>query len=166
MWLKGIDRRTWLKPGEQRPFELVVEAAPGADEELEPPLDGDLYGSLHGVYDGDLEGSLVETLLSGSRPVGQFSTLLGDKLTIAGRFEGEIDLRAGEVLGVVAGPHPEKAGEEIKLHLKGWLRPWRRVDVSQWAGTQLIGGVTLQAQVPWERGPFGKLPPTDTLVVP
>jgi Zn-dependent metalloprotease len=162
--LRGIDRRKLLRPGEARTFELVVTMAPGADEKLQPPLDGDLIGFLHGDYQGKFEGSLVETVLHGSYLVGQFSTLVRDAVTVCGRFEGEIDLRSGEVRGVVVGPHPEKAGERIKVELEGWLRPWRRVDVSQRVGTRLIGGVTLQVQVPWERGPFPKLPPTDTHV--
>ncbi|MBN1136217.1 MAG: M4 family metallopeptidase [Anaerolineae bacterium] len=162
--LRGIDRRRWLKPGEERTFEVVVDMPPGADKKLEPPLDGDLHGVLHGEIDERFEGALVETLLDGARLVGQFSTVVGDKLTVCGRFEGEIDLVSGEVRGVVLGPHPEKVGRKIELDLEGWLRPWRRVDISQKVGAQIIGGVTLQVQVPWMRGPFLKPPPTATRV--
>jgi Zn-dependent metalloprotease len=163
--IEGVDKGKWLKPGEERLFKLLIEMAPGADERLEPPLDGDLYGEMGGDVEGKFTGSLTDTVLKKDVLVGQFAAHLHGVGTVCGRFEGKIDLHTGEVHGHVVGSHPLKLGEGLDAEIRACLRPWRRVDVSQWHDGELIGGVTVQVQVPWERGPCAyKLPPTDTMV--
>jgi Zn-dependent metalloprotease len=155
-----------LQPGEERPFEFVIEVPPGADEALEPPLDGDVRGTMHGDFEGEYSGSLTGTILDGNGLAGQFAALLPETGIISGPFKGALDWETAEINGRVVCPHPHKAGEHAVVEVEGCLRPWRRVDISQWADDELIGGVTVQVQVPWSKGPCAhKLPPTETKVV-
>ena len=137
----------------------------GDDERMEPPLDGDLFGEVRGDVAGKLTGSLTDTLLSGDGLVGQASGLMHKIGTISGFFEGEIDRLSGELKGHIIGSLSTKPGAQLKLEFHGCLRPWRRVDVSQWHDGEIIGGVTVQVQVPREQEPCSyKMPPTDTRV--
>ena len=154
-----------LKPGEERPFEFVIQMPEGADRVLEPPLDGDVWGNMFGDFDAEFTGSLTGTVLDDDQLAGQFAALLAEIGTITGPFKGSLDRETAKIQGSVRCPHPHKAGEHSYVEIEGCLRPWRHVDISQWAGDQLIGGVTVQVQVPWEKGPCArKLPPTDTRV--
>jgi Zn-dependent metalloprotease len=163
--IQGVKQGEWLRPGEERPFELIIKMAPGADERLETPLDGDLFGEVGGDVEGKFEGSLIDTTLRREVLDGNITGLVNREGTINGRFEGTIDLKTGEVQGQVIGSHSEKLGAELRFRITGCLRPWRRVNVSQWHDGELVGGVTVQVQVPWDRGPCTiNLPPTDIQV--
>ena len=164
--LRGLNQGELLRPGEERLFEVTIEFPPGADQTLEPPLDGDLAGRVRGDFSGRFTGSLSETtLMPGNRVIGQFSALIHSAGPVSGFFSGTVDLNTGEVNGRVTGPDPIDVNRDILLTIDGCLRPWRRVEVSQWDGQELVGGVTVQVQVPWQKSPcaFG-LPPTDTTV--
>jgi hypothetical protein len=163
--LQNYEEGALLEPGEERPLELVVAMPEGADRKLQPPLDGDVWGKMQGYFEEEFEGSLTGTVLDGNQLVGQFAALLEEWGTISGPFKGTLNFETAEVQGSVHCPHPHKAGEYVQMEILGCLRPWRHVDVSQWAGDELVGGVTVQVQVPWEKGPCArKLPPTDTRV--
>ncbi len=155
-----------LKPGEDRPFTIAVETRPGADERLEMPLDGDVHGQLYGDMSGPITGSLTDTVLEGQTLKGLFSGTIPHIGGIVGTFSGTIDLNTGQVKGRIIGPHPcVKVAERICMALDGCLRPWRRVNISQWEGPNLLGGISVQIQVPWKKGPCAfRLPPTDTEV--
>jgi hypothetical protein len=154
-----------LKPGEARPLELGLKMPEGADKVLEPPLDGDVWGKMHGDFEAEFTGSMTDTILSGNKLLGQFAALLPEIGTITGPFEGTLNRETAEIEGRVRSPHPHQVGEQANVKIEGCLRPWRRVDISQWLGNHHIGGVTVQVQVPWTRGPCAcKLPPTDTKV--
>jgi hypothetical protein len=156
---------TVLNPGEERPFELVLKMPPGLDEKLSPPLDGDVWGKMHGDFEAEFSGSLTDTVLDGDDLVGQFAALLTEIGTISGPFKGTLDRATAELQGEVYCPHPHQAGAHAVVEIHGCLRPWRHVDISQWHKDELLGGVTVQVQVPWEKGPCTqKLPPTDTKV--
>jgi Zn-dependent metalloprotease len=164
-YLKGVTHGELLEPGEERLFSVVIEMPSGADKALAPPLDGDVYGEMYGDLGGAFTGSLTDTVLVGHDLKGRFAAQVKGLGAVCGLFEGTIDLGTAEMAGRVVGPHPEEPAVELFVDIKGCLRPWRRVDVSQWHDRELVGGVTVQVQVPWEGGPCAyKLPPTDTRV--
>lgn len=157
-----------LKPGEERPLTVAIEMAGGAGERLEMPLDGDLEGELYGDVSGLFSGSLTDVILEGQFVRGHFAGSLPHIGAVVGLLTGSIDLHTGLVEGKVIGRSPcPKGAERVCLGVEGCLRPWRRVEISQWHGPDLLGGVTVQVQVPWDKGPCAlKLPPTDTRVTP
>ena len=161
--IKGIKEGDRLKPGEERLFEVVINVPIQEEEELTAPLDGDFRGELLGETKIAFDGSLTKTVMEGKKLRGRFSTLLPKIGTVSGPFEGTINLRTGWVKGFLL-TTPKRAGSKpIEQEFRGRLRPWRRAEVSQWAGEEHIGGVSIQLQVPWRRGRFShKLPPTKT----
>jgi Zn-dependent metalloprotease len=157
---------TWLEPGEGRPFTVAMEMPYGADARLEMPLDGDLQGELYGDVSGPFTGSLTHTVLENQVLQGHLAGSLPHIGAVVGLFTGTINLDTGQVKGKVIGSSPcPKVVERICLGVHACLRPWRRVEISQWHGPDLIGGVTVQVQVPWQKEPCAlKLPPTHTKV--
>jgi len=168
-WKAVIDEdfgRVYLKPGETRTFTVRVHMPPGADARLELPLDGNLDGVLYGDVAGRFIGSLSEVALEGSGIRGRIAAQLPHLGSLVGIFTGSIDLSTGQVKGKVIGSHPcANIDKPVCVGVEACLRPSRRVEVSQWDGSDLIGGVTLQIQVPFKHGPcVRELPPTDTRV--
>lgn len=157
-----------LKPGEQRALTLAIETQPGADRELQLPLDGDVRGHLYGTVSGPFTGSLTDTTLAGLELRGRLSASLPHIGAVVGLFTGTIDLHTGQISGrILATTTCLKRKEQVRVGVEACLRPWRRVDISQWHGADLLGGITIQVQVPWGRGPCAvKLPPADTKVMP
>jgi hypothetical protein len=167
-----------LRPGEERPFIVEIKMSSGADTHLETPLNGDIWGELHEGLSGPFTGSLTDTILRGKRLKGQFSAnriyslakswpeALFHPRTIVGMFTGTINLDTGRVSGTVVGSYQRgKAVDRIKMRIEACLRPWRRVNISQWHNGDILGGVTIQVQVPWEKDPCTvKLPKTNTKV--
>ena len=141
---------------------------PGADARLEPPFDGNLDGHLYGDVAGRFIGSLSDIALEGSGIRGRFAAQLPHVGPLVGTFNGTIDLSTGQVKGKVIGSHPcANVDKSVCFGVEACLRPSRRVNVSQWDGADLIGGVTLQIQLPLKHGPCAReLPPTNTRVTP
>lgn len=164
---EGLDGRL-LKPGETQTFTLRVHMPPGADARLEPPLDGSIEGRLYGDVAGEFTGSLRNVALEGSGIRGRFSALVPHVGPLVGTFGGTIDLTTGQVKGKVIGSHPcATIDRPVCVGVEACLRPSRRVEVSQWDGAELIGGFTLQVQVPMKQGPCAReLPSTTTHVIP
>ena len=167
-WKAGIVeqvRRMKLRPGEQRTVRLELSAGEGAQGMLEPPLDGDLEGELYGDLDGRFSGSLTRTEWLNGRLSGLLALLVNEKVGYVAQFEGELDPGAGVIWGEAFGSIQDAGGEsrtDVRVELKGVLRPWRRIEVGQLMDGQPIGGFTIQVQVP---GPgVGPLPPTDAYV--
>jgi hypothetical protein len=139
---------------------------------MEPPLDGDLFGEVDGDAEGMLTGSLTGAVLSSDglvesidELVGQVSGQLYNIGTVSGSFKGEIDRLSGELRGYITGSLSTRPGTRLRLEFHGCLRPWRCVDISQWHDGEIIGGMTVQVQVPREWGPCSfEMPPTDTRV--
>jgi hypothetical protein len=71
--------------------------------------------------------------------------------TITGSFEGVVKTLTleikGWIIGVLQSPGKDN-GERTSVGIKGCLRPWRRVDISQVVRGQAIGGITVLVQVP------------------
>jgi hypothetical protein len=155
-----------LKPGEERIVSIEVKMPPSADVRLEPPLDGDLSGQMYGDLAGPFTGSLTEVIMEGQAIRGRFAGMLRHVGAVSGIFNGNIDLDTAEVKGSVVGGHPcSKDNRKVCLGIDACLRPWRRIEVSQWHEHELIGGVSFQIQVPRQKGPCKlELPPTDTEV--
>lgn len=153
-----------LEPGQEQRFAAIVEAAEGADKQLELPLDGDLNGRMIGEIQGSFTGTLTDTVLEGSQIRGNFAGIVGQRAAVVGLLDGTIDLRTAEIRGDVIAGHPDRSDEErIEVTIRGCLRPWRRVEISQWAEDDFIGGITIQVQVPWNNSPCPyNLPPTGT----
>ena len=144
-----------LKPGEERPLTISVTAKRGAEKYLEMPLEGDLQGQMYGHISGPFTGSITETVLEGQSLRGHFSASLPYLGALVGKFEGTIDLSSGQIKGrAMVANLCTKSVESTCVGIDAFLRPWRRVNVSQWLGKELLGGVTVQVQVPWAKGPF------------
>jgi hypothetical protein len=78
--------------------------------------------------------------------------------TLVGRFDGSLDVLSGAVRGRVAGDFQNAATggcERVGVRLDGTLSPWRRIDVSQLADGQPIGGFTIEIT---GAGPVGGRP--------
>jgi Zn-dependent metalloprotease len=157
----------YLKPGEALNFTIKVQMPPGADARLQPPLDGNLDGHLYGDVSGRFIGSLSDVALEGTGIRGRFAAQLPHIGPLVGTFTGTIDLSTGQVKGKVVGVHCIGLDKQVCVGVEACLRPSRRVEVSQWDGAELIGGVTLQIQVPSKQGPCAReLTPTNTRVKP
>jgi hypothetical protein len=170
-WKAVIDEDfggVYLKPGETRTFTVRMHMPPGADARLEPPLDGNLDGHLYGDVAGRFFGSLSDIVVEGSGIRGRFAAQLPHVGPLVGVLAGTIDLSTGQVKGKVIGSHPcADIDKRVCVGMEACLRPSRLVEVSQWDGTDLIGGVTLQIQVPFKEGPCAhEFPPTNTRVTP
>jgi len=149
-------KNVWLKPGEKRLIKLMLKANRGADKILEQPLDGDLYGEIYGHICGPFTGSLTETMMEGERLRGHFAGTIPYVGVVVGEFDGRINLKTGAVKGRATVSDPcLKRIERTCIGINAHLRPWRRVNISQWMGKELLGGITVQVQIPWEKGPFG-----------
>jgi Zn-dependent metalloprotease len=163
------EQETWLKPAEEIPFKLVIDMPPGADKYLQPPFDGDINGELFGFINSSFYGTLTETNSDGEHLEGRLAANMEEIGTITGIFEGKLNTLTHEIKGRLIGgfQSPSKDdSEKTYVGLKGCLRPWRRLDISQVARGQAIGGITVQVQVPNGEGICSQiLPPTDTNVV-
>jgi len=171
--IQGVQQGQSLAPGEMQVAKVTIDLPPAEDPALQMPLDGDVRGEASGDLSGKFTGTLTDVVLPlviiprRGKLTGQFSGMLADGTTLCGHFEGRISPLNRTISGTVTGPHPIKPGEVLTTKLQGQLRPWRRVEISQWHGDLLIGGITVQVQVSWPRGGFSyKLPPTDTEVKP
>lgn len=158
----------YLKPGETRTFTVRIHMAPGADARLDAPFDGNLDGHLYGDVSGRFTGSLSDIVLEGAGIRGRLAAQLPHAGLLTGTLIATIDLSTGQVKGKVVGSHPcADIDKPVCVGVEACLRPSRRVEVSQWDGSELIGGVTLQIQVPFKHGPCAReLPPTNTRVTP
>lgn len=164
----GAEQIKRLKRGEERTLEVRINMKEGADRQLEPPLDGDVQGNLFGSISAPVTGTLTATVYDGSRLGGRFAGSVEELGALVGGFEGKIDTKTGEIKGRVIGIFQcggSGKSDRACVGVKGCLRPWRRVDISQWLEGAPLGGITVQVQVPLNSGPCGvKLPPTDTRV--
>ena len=165
--IEGLDERRALRPGEELPLEVRIDMPAGADRQLEPPFDGQFLGEAYGCMTGPLEGTLSETVVAGQVLTGRFAARLGELGTIVGGFEGRFQPLSGEIEGRVDGQFAcaGKHGSECAcVGVKGCLRPFRRVDITQRVGGEPIGGLTVQVQVPGPGSCRIKLPPASTFV--
>lgn len=156
-----------LRPGEERLVRLSLEVPPEGESGLEPPFDGELRGQLFGHLSGPVRGGLTSIVAGGERVVGRFAATLDGIAAVVGRFEGVLDRRTGALKGRVVGMAQGAAAgtlQHLGLGFEGWLRPWRRVEVAQFAGGTALGGVSIQVQRAQPDGPWRELPPTQTVI--
>ena len=157
-----------LRPGEEREIEIVVDMLEGADQELQPPFDGEIEGELFGYITGSFSGTLTDSSWDGARLRGQLAANVEFIGALVGQFDGQLDVHTGQLKGRVSGTfqYEEKEGmERVPVGVHGCLRPYRRIEVSQIVHGQPIGGFTIQVQVPPPAGECAKeLPPTDTQI--
>jgi hypothetical protein len=166
-WTARIDGpdRTRLAPGEQTLARLTLEIPAERADHLEPPFDGEVRGHLFGSLCGPCRGALTAVIAKGERLTGRLAATLDGIAAVVGRFEGVLDRRTGALRGRVVGTAQTAAAgtvEHPSLGFEGWLRPWRRVHVTQLVGGEALGGVTLQVQRTQPDGPWQALPPTGT----
>jgi Zn-dependent metalloprotease len=160
-----------LDPGERRELPIVIHMLPGADRCLTPPFDGAVQGRLFGHLCGSFEGTLSETRWDGKRLLGRLTATVPELGTFHGTFNTKLNADTGEIKGRASGKWQCDAGnrrdEWMCVGVQGYLRPLRRVDVSQLIEGQPVGGITIQVQVPVPDNPYaGPFPPTDTYVTP
>ena len=159
-----------LRPGEERPLQVVVDMLPGADKRFEPPFDGELQGRVFGALSGAVTGNLMGTTWDGEQLRGTLAAHLEEVGMLVGAFEGRLNVHTGEVKGRMTAAF-DCAGMEhsgrICVGIEACLRPLRRVNISQYINGEPIGGISIQVQVPMPEGACAQeLPPTETRVVP
>jgi hypothetical protein len=162
----GPDRK-YLRPGEELPVRLALRVPAGGGLALEPPFDGEVVGHLSDPLSGACRGALTHIAVKDAHLTGQIAVTLEGVGGLGGRFEGTLDRERGALRGRVLGGFQSVDGGRIThvaVRLEGWLRPWRRVDVSQRVRGETVGGVTIQIQRPAPDGPWPPLPPADTRV--
>ena len=165
-WL-GDGAGEMLKPGDERLVRLTLEIPAEGEARLEPPFDGEVRGRLLGHLSGPGHGALTGVVAHGERLVGRLAATIEGIAVVVGQFEGAVDGRTGALKGRVVGMVQSAAAarlEYLGLAFEGWLRPWRRVDVTQLVGGATLGGLTVQVQRTQPEGPWQKLPPTHTRV--
>jgi Zn-dependent metalloprotease len=157
-----------LEPKDERVLQAVINMATGAEQGLEPPFDGDIEGEMYGYVSGPFSGTLSETKWDGESLKGLFAANVEYIGFVAGEFQGWLNPSTGEIKGAVRGSfqYEQKEGDEqAPIAVRGCLRPWRQLNISQLVDGQPIGGITIQVQVPLPPGPCAQeLPPTDTNV--
>ncbi|HEY4699642.1 MAG TPA: M4 family metallopeptidase, partial [Nitrososphaerales archaeon] len=157
-----------LKPKEQRPLEIRIIKPTNTTDILEPPFDGDITGNIYGELSGTITGSLTNAKFDNDKLTGRISGTVMDIGTLEGKFQGKIDTKTAEITGSISARYYCKGSAQPKqycIHLEGCLRPYRRIDISQWLEGQPLGGVTIQIQTPIPKGKcISLLPPTETKV--
>ena len=123
---------------------------------------------MFGSISAPVTGTLTATVYRETRLRGRFSGSVEELGTLVGEFDGRMDTQTGEIKGRVIGIFQcggSGRSDRACVGIKGCLRPWRRVNISQWLEGMPLGGITVQVQVPMPPGPCSiKLPPTDTRV--
>jgi len=160
----------WLKPRAEKLLNLIIEMAPGEDQQLQPPFNGEVRGKLFGSLSGPFMGTLTDTTWDGQRLKGRLIGSLDEIGAFLGNFEGSLDGKTWQIKGRVTGNFQCASTGTLSqpcLGLEACLRPWRRIDISQLVNGQPMSGITVQVQVPIPENSYAwKLPPTDTFVVP
>lgn len=166
--IPGLEQIKQLKRNEERTLEVKINMKEGADRQLEPPFDGDVWGDLFGSISAPVTGTLTATTYDGNRLEGRFAGSVEELGAVVGAFDGRIDVKTGEIKGRIKGSFQcggSGRSDRTCIGIKGCLRPWRRVNISQWLEGAPLGGLTLQVQIPMNSGRCQmKLPPTDTRV--
>jgi hypothetical protein len=99
----GVEEKVMLKPGEERPFDVIVDMAAGADKYFELPLDGEIKGDFFGSITGSFYGVLTETTWDNKRLQGRLSANLDEIGSIVGGFDGTLNPLTGEIKGRLTG---------------------------------------------------------------
>lgn len=151
-----------LKPGEERILHLHI-ARGEASVDFEPPFNGALRGELGGSLSGGFRGTLSDAEGEGGELRGRIAARPDCGGSLVGRFEGRVDAARAEIRGRFSGLHHCHGGQTaVCLSLRACLRPERRVNVRQMAGTMALGGFTVQVQLPVPAHCDWVVPPTDT----
>lgn len=159
-----------LEPGEERPIPIAVHMPGGTDQRFEPPLDGTIRGQLYGSVCGPFEGSVSESRWDGKRLRGRFTATIAELGMLNGMLDVKVDTATGKIRGHATGIWvcglDRKNNQRVCAGVQGWLRPHRRIEISQIVNGQAIGGMTIQVQVPMPEGSAGifPMPPTETKV--
>lgn len=126
---------------------LGIEMPADALDHIEAPFDGEIVAQLTGSPSGNAHGAL--TMLTGAPPrlSGRAALTLPGAGLLLGTFKGSLDPHTAAVKGNVEGAFQSATTGRtvaVNVRLEGRLAPWRRVDVSQRADGQTLGGLTVQ----------------------
>jgi Zn-dependent metalloprotease len=142
-----------LPPNTEQTVHVEVRRPAGAsaddDTRCSPPFDGEVRGELQGPLCGEVRGTFTGVRGSAAALTGTIALRFKSGGLLTGRFQGRLDCSCGELAGRVVGVFqcgPETRSVCAELH--ACLRPFRRVEIEQYAGTRTLGGVTLQFQIP------------------
>lgn len=153
-WLARILEPTHgieLRPGEERPLTLEVNAGHGAEVKLEPPFDGVVNGQVYGTVSGPFTGALTSVRQMGDRISGELVVNLTEVGSVFGRFDGAVNAATAEIEGRLIGAltcEGTPRSQPACLRVVGCLQPLRHVSVAQLVEGNAVGGVTVQVQVP------------------
>ena len=128
-----------------------------------------MYGQVFGPISGSITGALTETRLDQDELQGHLSAHLADIGIVIGTFKGSINLFTGQIKGKIFGTFQSTGETDTEsgskcIGIEACLRPLRRINISQMANGEAIGGITIQVQVPMPVGSCMEermLPPTD-----
>jgi hypothetical protein len=160
--LAGAPER--LRPGQERTVTLAIEAPADADA-MTPPLDGEVRGHVRGPAAGRCVGALTEVRERDGRILGRVALEVETVGVLLGTFDGTLDRKSGAMRGRVSGVFHGAGGADraLTVAFDGGLRPWRRVEITQTAGHDTLGGITVEfRRPPPEVGDWPPDPPTAT----
>ena len=148
-WRVSIERpeAKVLRGGEEALLRLALRIPANREPHIAPPFDGEVRGQLSGLLSGPCRGALTGATRTDERLSGRLAVTLDGIGSLLGRFEGRVDRETGALTGRVVGSL-QAAGTgtvaTVAAGLQGWLRPWRRINVSQIVRGQPVGGITIQ----------------------
>lgn len=140
-----------LAPHEQRPMRLRLRMGAAPLEAPAPSFSATITGSLLGPLTGRVQGALIDAQLDGTRLRGRISLALDELGYLSGDFNGRLTSPEGGVVGrVTAGFQNAATGksDRVGVILRGRVRPWLRVHVSQLAAGETLGGFSVQIEPP------------------
>ena len=144
---KGI----FLEPNEEKKFHLTLKESSKKKISLEAPFDGDINGIASGTISGQLSGVLTKIKPNNDKIKGLLSANIQGIGSIVGQFEGKLDVKTRQINGTVHGNYQScnKNNTGIQcIHIVGFLMPWRRVEIAQLLNGEILGGISIQIQIP------------------
>ena len=156
-----------LPPQTERTVHVDIDrpagSSPDDDTRCLPPFDGEVRGELSGLLSGQVSGTFTNVRGSAASLTGTIALRIKGGGLFTGRFEGRLDCSCGEISGRVVGVFP-CGGDTRRVcgQLRACLRPFRRVEIEQYDGERILGGVTLQFQIPMPEKCRWPHAPTDT----
>lgn len=116
------------------------------DTRCSPPYDGEIQGKVWGCISGHVSGTLTQTSALGSHLQGHIAVKVAGSCTlIVGRFTGRFNCHKGTLTGTIVGAHSCCDGiKKVCIPFDGTVRPIRRIEIEQFDGNEVLGGVSFQ----------------------
>ena len=142
-----------LQPLTEQVVHIEVKRPEGGDinddTRCSPPYDGEIKGHVWGCVSGPVSGTLTHASGNPAHLNGRIAvTVTGSSTLIVGRFTGKLDCPTGKLTGRIIGSDPCCSAKKICIPFEGTIRPVRRIEIEQFDGNDVLGGVSFQLQLP------------------